>query len=133
MDQEVLVKERLEAGEEFAHEFNKHFPVAVAFWIFPAQFERWRFYLASTEITEDNRDLAYLAVSECDALLRSPWLESGDVRILSAADPLSAAVIAVRDRYILKAPTPFDRPYVGRLVNNGLYINPPMMALTLVP
>lgn len=126
MDQEALVKERLEAGEEFAREFNTHYPVAVAFWFFPAESERWYFYLASPEITDGKRRLAYRAVSECGALLRSPWLESGDVRILSATDPLSAAIIAVRDQYNLKAPTPFDRPYVGGLVNNGVYINPPI-------
>src|SRR6266511_360843 len=59
MDEGPLVKERIDAGLRFVHEFNKYAPVRVAFWLKKQDGWFWYLHVVSDEITGANFDLAY--------------------------------------------------------------------------
>lgn len=133
MDTEPLVAEQVDAGEEFAREFNNHVPVAAAFWINPADSETWYLYLASTEITDENKRESYAEVLQRlkDSGIR--WLDAMQVRLVNAADQLPAKIIEIRDRYPARVAAYYNGSSVAGMAINGAYIYPPIEAVSSNP
>lgn len=133
MDQESLVIEQIDAGEEFARDFNDYVSVAVAFWINPADSEDWFLYIASAEINDDNIRGAYGEVLRRVGSNRNQWLDAFQVKLLNASDPLAAEVIAIRNRRPLKIAIRHNGSSIAGIAIDGAFIYPPMTAPSPAP
>jgi hypothetical protein len=133
MGQESLVNEQIDAGEEFARDFSDYVSVDVAFWINPAESEEWFLYIASSEINDDNFDVAYGEVLRRASNNRNQWLDAFQVKLLNCADPLAAKVIEIRNRYPLKIPTRYNGSSIAGIAIDGAYIYPPIAAPSSAP
>lgn len=128
MNQEPLVNEQIEAGEEFVRDFTDHYSVAAAFWINPADSERWYLYVASAEISADNLPDAYGDVVRCVGGNTNQWLDPFQIKLLNSANPLAASVIEIRDLYNLKTPMRYRESNIAGMGIDGAYIYPPIAA-----
>jgi len=133
MGEELLVNEQIEAGEEFARDFNEYAPVDAAFWINPADSEQWYFYIASSEIRDDNIRAAYGEVLRRISKYKNQWLDPVQIKLLNCADPLAAKVIEIRDRYPLKTPMRYNGTSIAGLAIDGAYIYPRITASSSTP
>jgi hypothetical protein len=59
MDQELLVREQIDAGLRFLNELDKSLPVKTAFWVKASEDERWYLYVASDKVTDSNIGRCY--------------------------------------------------------------------------
>lgn len=131
--EEDRLNEQIEAGEEFARDFNEYVPVDAAFWINPAESEKWYFYIASSEIRDDNIRAAYGEVGRRMGKHKSQWLDVFQVKLLNSADRLAAKVIEIRDRYPLKTPMRYNGTSIGGLAIDGAYLYPRITASSSTP
>jgi len=133
MGQESLVIEQINAGDEFARDFNNHVSVDVAFWINPVDSEGWVLYIASAEINDDNLKAAYGEVLQRVGNNKSQWLDAFQVKLLNSADPLAAKVIDIRNRYSQNSPTRYNGSSIAGMAIGGAYIYPPIAAPSSTP
>jgi len=98
MDQGPLVTNLIEEGARFLAEFQKHFSVLVAFWLKESDAKGWNLYIAASDITEDNIDLAYEKVLEVTESIRDPAFDPFQVKLIEADDPLAKEALAIRLR-----------------------------------
>ena len=133
MDQVSLVMEQIDAGEEFARDFNDYVSVAVAFWINPADSEDWFLYIASAEINDDNIRSAYREVLRRVGSNRNQWLDAFQVKLLNASDPLAAEVMAIRNRRPLKIAIRYNGSSIAGIAIDVAYIYPPITAPSPAP
>src|SRR5687767_5114273 len=106
MDQEPLVIEEIEAGEEFARRFDAYKPVKAAFWLKTSDEWRRHLYIASDEIDATNRLEAYREVSRLADPMRSFYFDALRVKLIDGDSPLARAVTDLLNR--------FPRPQVIR-------------------
>ena len=133
MDQELLVEEQIEAGEQFARDFNDYAPVDAAFWINSADTEGWYFYIASSQIEHGNIREAYGEVLRLAGTDRNQWLDAFHVKLLTCEDPLAVKVIEIRNRYPLAIPTRYNGSSIAGMEIGGAYIYPPIAAPSAAP
>lgn len=133
MGQELLVKEQIAAGEEFARDFNEYAPVDAAFWINPADTEQWYLYIASSEIGDGEKFSAYGEVVRRMAKLKNQWLDLTQIKVLNAADPLAVKVMEIRDQKFLKVPMPYNGTWIAGMAIDGAYLYPPITASSSTP
>src|SRR5262245_4602291 len=92
MDQGPLVAEQIAAGARLLREFQKYVPVESAFWLKESDTGAWYLYVASEQITDDNFDLAYDEVIRIWEMLRDPWFDTFQVKVIGADHPLAKFV-----------------------------------------
>jgi len=92
MDQGPLVTEQLDAGLTFLGEYEKKFPVQVAFWIKNVE-GKWRLYVASEKISDSNFTLGYKEVVRITHEHPDPWLDPFQIRVIGADDLLAKAAL----------------------------------------
>jgi len=111
MDQGSLVIDQFEAGAKFLGEFQKYYPVTVAFWLKDGDDGEWYLYVASDQITDDNFDVAYGEVGQIAAQLRDPLFDPFRVKLVGADEPLAKAALEIRGRHA--------RPVAARIHGNA--------------
>jgi hypothetical protein len=116
MDQSALVTEQVEAGAKFLDEFQKSYPVQAAFWLYGGEDGRWRLYIASEKITDDNFDTAYGKAARVARKIDDPWLDPFVVKLIRTDDRLAKAAVEVQRRYPRSGPAHFP----GRLFGPGV-------------
>ena len=133
MGQVSLVIEQIDAGKTFALDFSDYVTVDVAFWINPVDSEEWFLYIASSEINDDNFDVAYGEVLRRLGSNKNQWLDAFQIKLLNCDDPLAMHVIEIRNRYSLKFPTRYNGSSIAGIAVDGAYIYPPIAARSPTP
>lgn len=133
MDQELLVIEQIDAGEDFVLDFSDCYPVSVACWVIPAESDNLFLYIGSDDIDDANIDVAYREVLRRLRGRRNQWLDPFQVKLVNSSDPIARDAIQIRDRYPGKAPTRYHGSSMGGMSIDGAYIYPPLSAMKSVP
>lgn len=129
MDQEFLVTEQIDAGADFALEFNDYLPVSVALWVAPEETASIYLYIASDKIDGTNRDVAYgELVRRFDANFKQ-WLDLFQIKLINTSDPVAQNAIAIRDRYPASLNTRYNGSSLGGIPIKGALIYPPLSAM----
>ena len=92
MDQGSLVREQIDAGATFLHEFDKVAHVVLAFWLKESEDGRWVLYVAPCGVNDANFDVAYGEVLRIAGEMKDPNLDVFQIRLLRRDDPLLKAV-----------------------------------------
>jgi hypothetical protein len=88
----------LQEWTRFLAEFQKYYAVQVAFWIKEPDHEEWNLYIAASDITDDNFDVAYEKVLDITRDLGNPLFDPFQVKLLTMDDPLTKAALELRRR-----------------------------------
>jgi len=124
MDQGPLVIEEIDAGAEFAREFDKYEHVKAAFWIKASDDKNRYLYIASDKIDDTNFDLAYREVLRLADKLRSPYLDPFRVKVINAEAPLAKAAVEIHHRFPGHMATRFGEKSFGGIRVEDAYIYP---------
>ncbi|HWG47094.1 MAG TPA: hypothetical protein VN688_30295 [Gemmataceae bacterium] len=124
MDQGPLVEQQLEAGIRFLSEFHKYAPVQIAFWLKETDEGAWYLYVASDQITDENCDDGYGEVVRIMAMMRDPWLDMFQVKLIGADEPLAKAVTDLQRRYPSRTPARFFNKTFGYISAEEVCIYP---------
>jgi hypothetical protein len=89
MDQGPLGTGQIKAGARFLGEFQKCFPVQVAFWLKESDTGAWYLYVASDQITDDNFDVAYGEVARIGGQISDPFFDPFQIKVIGVDDPLA--------------------------------------------
>ncbi len=120
MAEAVLVSDQIEAGAEFAREYEHFFKPSVVFWLKPTDTDRWDFYIASDEIDYTNIDDAYREVLRISK--PNLWLGPLQIKLINTSEDIAAAAIGVRDRGGAKLPVDYGGSSLGGLEIDRAYI-----------
>jgi len=96
MAEAILVSDQIEAGAEFAREFENFRKESVVFWVKPIDSEDWKLYFASDDIDYTNIDIAYREVLRISK--PNMWLGPLQIKLVNTSEDIAAAAIGVRDR-----------------------------------
>ena len=124
MGQELLVNEQIDDGEAFVRDFGDYVPVSAAFWVNPADSDKWYLYIASDDIDDSNFDIAYVEVLRRINRQKYPWLDPFRIKLVNSVDSVARDAIEIRDRYPANIPTQYNRSSLGGLGIDGAYIYP---------
>lgn len=103
MAQEILVNEQIEPGLEFIRLFDQRMPVKVAFWMKEPEKERPHLFVASDEITDETRSIAYRLVTELAPRVGGYGIDTFNIKVIRGDDP------SVRDALAFQAKEPGAR------------------------
>jgi hypothetical protein len=124
MDQGPLVAERIAAGEQFLREFDKVYPVAVAFWLKkPAG--RWHLYVASPKII-DTMMPALGEVRRIVQEMKNPHFDSVQVRLHKMTDWPVERALQLQHGHDAPIGHVFPVESFGTLEVEAAYIYPPL-------
>lgn len=129
MDEGPLVKERIDVGLRFVHEFNKYAPVRVAFWLKHQDGWFWYLHIVSDQITDANFDLAYGEVIRLADQMADPDFNWMRVTVLGTHEPLAKAALEAQQRYKGKALIRIHDYYFGGIATAGEIIIYPQSAM----
>jgi hypothetical protein len=124
MDQGPLVSERIVAGEQFIKEFDKTYPVQIAFWLKkPAS--RWHLHVASSKLSDGKMD-AYAEVRRIIREMKNPHFGSFQVKLHRMTDSPVQRALEIQRWH--EAPTGhvFPADVFGNLEVEAAYIYPPL-------
>ncbi|MBI1321597.1 hypothetical protein GC170_00200 [bacterium] len=124
MDQSILVNEEIDSGSDLAHAFNAIRSVAAAFWLKPAEADRWYLYLASPEVNFENLHDAYREILGLTGLGKKLWLDPFQVKLINADHPLARKVIEIRDLSPARIPIRYNGTWLAGEAIDGAYIYP---------
>ncbi len=124
MDQEPLVKERIEGGVKFLAEFEKRFPLLAAYWCKRDEESRWALHIASDRINDTNRDDAYGEIVRAAGAIQDPNFNLFQVTLIKADDPLVRAVAELRRRYPGRIPAHYHGWHFSGAYAEEIYIYP---------
>jgi len=124
MDQGPLVTEQIEAGARFLREFHKSYPVKAAFWLKDSEEGVWWLYVASDQITDDNFDVAYGEVGRVSDVLRDPWFDLMQVKVIGEDHPLAKAAAEALLAYPGRIPLRLRGVSFGGVFADEVYIYP---------
>jgi hypothetical protein len=127
MDKGPLVNEEVAAAERFLVEFNKSYPVQVAFWLKDGDTENWFLHVVSDQITDENFDVAYGEVVRIDGERPDPWFDCLRVKVLGEDEPLAKAVKELRRRYPLDKPARFFKETIDGIEAAEIYVYPSLL------
>jgi hypothetical protein len=127
VDTVTLVSDQLEEGERLLKALPQQgFEVAGAFWIRPAEDDRWYFYLVSPLAETERLATAYSRLHTAIRRLQPRWIDPLEVQLIGPTDPLARDVFAIHQR----APGPRLSPLrwggkqLGNLGIEGAYLYP---------
>ena len=121
MAEEILVNQ-IEAGSQFARAFAQKYKPSVAFWIKPANADRWDFYFASDDITGKNPSEVYLDVLKVINETPSQWLDPFQVNAISSTERIAREVIGIRGSTDAGLPIIYRNTSLGGIEIDGAYI-----------
>jgi hypothetical protein len=132
MDQGALVREQIEAGNSFLHEFEKSVPVVVAFWMKDGEEDRFVLYVASDSFNDGNLGKAYREVSRIAREMGDPLFDPFRVNLVRLKEPLVQAAI---ESYTTHAPRiPFriqQQDFGGRYIQEVYLVKGPTGEYTM--
>jgi hypothetical protein len=126
MDQGPLVSEQIEAGATFLREFQKNFPVQVAFWLKDSESGERYLYVASEQITDENFDVAYGEVARIWKEIQEPWFDPFKVKVIGDQDPLAKAALEALQRRGGRGPVRLYGQVFGGIAVDEVYVYPVM-------
>jgi hypothetical protein len=125
MDQNPLVTEEIDAGEELLSSFNAYAPVESAFWLNPSDDGRWSLYIASGKIDDSNLDVAYGEVLRIVSDMNTPHLDPFQVKLIGSAHPLARAAVEINRKYPGPVAKRFRGKNFGGVGAEEVFIYPP--------
>jgi hypothetical protein len=126
----TLVIDEIEAGAELIHEFDKIFPLKVAFWLKASDEDSRYLYVASERIDDSTIRAAYGEVIRLLGQKPTPFLQPMRVKAISADNALAKAAVDVLDRYPGQLDIRFGGSLFGHLVVDDVYIYRPAVLST---
>jgi hypothetical protein len=126
MDQGPLVTEQIEAGANFLAEFEKKFPLSVAFWLKATEEDSRYFYVVSDAVLDEKLRAGYGEVFRIAGEMRDPDFDPLRVKLVGSSDPLARAVLDVLRLYPGGLAKPIRRKDLGATSVEEVYIYPTM-------
>ena len=126
MAQATLVGQEIDDGKKvLAHLDAAHIDVAAAAWIKTEENPRWQFYIASKTVEEMGWGDANMKIKAEIRQLQDLWVESDNVRIIGATDPIARDLIAYQSKHPKRIPLRFPGYRLGALDVEEAFIYPP--------
>lgn len=132
MDKNSLVAELIEAGARFLDEFEKSYPIAIAFWLKDRDESRWYLHVASDQVPDTKKKEAYGAVLRIASQLRDPNFDAFHVKLRKVSDPIVKFAIDFQRRHPGRIATQFNVPTFEGVDVEGMYLYPPGIKAPLV-
>ena len=129
MDQSPLVNELIENGSRFLKEFDRNYPVAVAFWLKGSDESRWHLHIASQKISDTERRAAYGDVLRIAKEMSDVSFDPFLVRLRTMDDRIVQFAIDFQRRHPGLANV-VDVPSFHLVEVDGMYIYPPLKAVS---
>lgn len=131
MDQNSLVEQQLRDGERIVEQLRHHgIEVAVACWVKATEDNRWFLYIASPIVDDRGLHGAYRAVFDVMRGLPNLWVDSLDVKLVSASHPIVQDALGIYRQYPALIPTRYAGLQLGGIGIEEAYIYPPATAAT---
>ena len=131
MDQIPLVKEEIDGGVKFLEEFDKKFPVAMAVWLKKPDARRWRLYLASAAITDQNRHEARQEMVRIAHEMPGSFFSLSQLNLMMMSDPIAQKTLEVYQWHCLPLATVYPVDSFGNLEVEAAYLYPPLRSATV--
>jgi hypothetical protein len=125
MDQNPLVSELIEVGARFLKEFDKSYPVAVAFWLKSEDESRWHLHIASEKNRDGNARDAYGAVLRIAAQMKDVSFDPFYVRLCGMDESIVQFALDYRRRYPGRMAAVSNVPSFFGVEVEGMYLYPP--------
>ena len=120
MDNETLVNERTDAGSELLTRLKSAgIAVAVAFWAYATEDQRWYFYIATPMVDDEGLAMAYRKVNIELGRVQNHWIQRNELRLISNTDPIALGALAYADD---RFATTYGGRTLGSLIVDGAYI-----------
>ena len=126
MDQNPLVSEQIEAGARFLMEFEKRYPVAVAFWLKNREEREWVLHIASEKISDTKIREGYGEVHHITAQMTDVYFDPLNVILRKMDDPIVQFALDFQRRYPVRLATIFNVPTFEGVEVEGMYLYPPV-------
>ena len=127
MDQGPMVSERIAAGERFLREFDKKYPIEIAYWLKkPAG--RWYLYIASQKLTDTSIHDSYSEIGRITDAMKSPYVDPFQVKPRKLTDPTVQRALEVQRWNDPPIGYVFFPEQFGDLEVEGAYIYAPLGA-----
>lgn len=126
MDQIPLVDELIVAGKRFVQEFDKSFPIAVAFWLKDRDESKWSLHVASQKIDDGNRHQAFGEIVRITGQMTDTHLGLMDVKLREMDDRIVQFALDFRCRHPAPLATVFNVPTFEGVEVDGMYLYPPL-------
>ena len=124
MDQDVLVRDEIEAGAELVRRFNERTPLSAAFWAKASDEGTWFLFLASDQFEASVRGEAYGEVTRLAREMNHPSFDPFHIKLIGTSNPLAKATLDIYRRYASILPTRLGPHYLGNEMMEGVYIYP---------
>jgi hypothetical protein len=124
-----LVNELIETGARFLEEFNKCYPVAVAFWLKSADENRWHLHIASDKIKEGKTQDTYLEVLRITGQMKALYFDPFYVTLRLMDDPIVRFALDFQHRFPGRMATVFNVPTFEGVEVDGMYLYPPLQSV----
>ena len=127
MDTELLVGERIDAGEKFIETLaSTGFDVTAACWLKTVEEDRWFFYISSNFVDDRGLAAAYREASRISEGDPVAWALMTDVVFVGTNSPITREVLELRGRYPARIPTRARPPMIGNIAVEEIYIYSPL-------
>jgi len=124
MDQTVLVKEQVAAGQDLLSRLaEKHFPVSAAWWAKTASDGAWNLYLTSPVIGEQGLIPSYTTVirSVREMGANGEWVRRR-ITLLRPEESMAEAAVAISAKSDPARVTNYPGPYLGKvLIDDAIF------------
>jgi hypothetical protein len=126
MDQGTLVEMQIDDGQRLLDRLaDDGVAVTAAAWVKEGEGGQWFLYIATPLVGADGATRpAYRRLNTLMRELQKEafWIDPLEVKLIGADDPVTRAVVAVRDRHPGRAPTWFRGDRLGELATEEAYI-----------
>jgi hypothetical protein len=122
----VIDEGEKDAGAELIDRIGEAWPVKLAFWLKPAESDRWFLYIVAEGIDYSNIDQGYKEVLRRVKEMRNPSFDPFQVKLIQDDAPLARAVMEVHQRYaqVKLSPINYNGHYLGGMSIEGAYLYP---------
>lgn len=114
--------EQKDAGEEFLRRFAAYAPIDAAFWLKETDIDDWYLYIVSSEITNENIDVAYGEVLRLLRPNQDPWLDPFRVKLIDPEKELAKRVLEVKSRYSGSMATYYNASSIAGILIDACFI-----------
>ena len=129
MDQVPLVAEAVDAGRRFLLEFDRVFPVDVAFWMKDRDESTWQLHFASASIGDQDRQRAFSEIVRILREMNTPWLGPLGIKLRKADERVVQFARDIRQRYPASLTSIFNVPAFDGVDTEGMYVYPPLKSI----
>lgn len=126
MAQDTLVGQEIDDGQRIlAHLDAAHIDVSAGAWIRTEDSRRWEFYVVSKAFEEMEHLEAYKKIHAELRRLPDLWIDTLNVRLIGATEPLAKDLIAYQSTHPKRVPVRFRGRRLGALEVEEAFIYPP--------